>query len=310
MKRHFPPLHALRAFEATARLLSFQQAAQEMNVTHSAISHQIKKLEMELGKRLFERLGRSIALTDEGQRYFNEIHVALNKIESSTQEIFGEPDQGDLIVQVYMGIASRWLVPRIGDFRTLFPGIHIELSSSYQSWDFDPYTADLGIIYTEQKEPGLIYQQLFKGTLIPVCSPDLLGLGGESLNDLLDKPFLTVIESPNNLHYWLQSLEVRDDRVEVISEHDNHLLALEAAIAGEGVAVVHSFFASGDLASGKLINPMELQLPERGAWYLTQSTQNASDSKIARFSNWVHQQIAADHSLVRGDRGAGSQPQS
>ncbi|OMH29144.1 LysR substrate-binding domain-containing protein [Motiliproteus sp. MSK22-1] len=309
MKRHFPPLHALRAFEATARLLSFQQAAQEMNVTHSAISHQIKKLETELGKPLFERLGRSIALTDEGQRYFNEIHLALNKIEFSTQEIFGEPDQGDLIVQVYMGIASRWLVPRIGDFRTLFPGIHIELSSSYQGWDFDPYMADLGIIYTEKKAPGLIYQRLFKGTLIPVCSPDLFDVESGSLDDLLDQPFLTITESPNNLYYWLQYLGVKDDRVKVLSEHDNHLLTLEAAIAGEGVAIVHSFFASGDLASGKLIKPTEIQVPEQGAWYLIQSARNASDSKIARFSSWLHQQIAADQSLGRYQRAAGSQPQ-
>lgn len=303
MKRHFPPLRALRAFEATARLQSFQKAAKELNVTHSAISHQIKKLEEELGKPLFIRLGRTIALTDVAERYYVQIHDALNQIENSTMQLFGQPDQGDLTVQVYMGIASRWLMQRLGDFRQQYPRIHIELYSSYLSWDFEPNAADIGIIYSEKTESGMMYQQLFKGTLIPVCSPDLLSKfntpGDLSIDDLLTLPFLTISESPKNLSYWADHQAIDLHRINVVSEHDNHQLALEAAIAGEGVAVVHSFFASGDLYNGKLVIPSALSVPEIGAWYLVQSAKTLSDTKIIYFANWLYKQIVNDPLLPR-----------
>lgn len=300
MKRHFPPLNALRAFEATGRLLSFQQAAQELNVTHSAVSHQIKKLEQELGQDLFVRLGRSIAMTDIGQRYYQEIHQALQQIERSTMQLFGEPDQGDLVVQSYMGIASRWLVPRLGDFRQQFPNIHIELHSSYHAWAFEPHHADVGIIYSEQTAAGMIYQPLFKGSLIPVCNPELVADRSlSSIADLLKFPFLNITESPKNLPVWAQAQNIAVQQLNVVSEHDNHQLALEAAIAGEGIAVVQSFFASGDLASGKLVMPIELTAAEIGAWYLVQSSRNLSDSKVIQFSNWLYRQLMADQYLLR-----------
>ncbi|WP_027857903.1 LysR substrate-binding domain-containing protein [Marinobacterium jannaschii] len=300
MKRRFPPLNALRAFEATARLLSFQQAAQELNVTHSAVSHQIKKLEQELGQALFHRLGRSIALTDAGQRYFGEIHAALQQIETSTQAIFGEPDQGDLIVQAYLGIASRWLVQRIGDFRQRYPGIHIELFSSYLDWAFEPHVADIGIIYSEQTRPGLVYQPLFKGTLIPVCSPDLFENGrAESLQQLLQQPFLDITESPRNLPEWIRGMGLHEGQVRIGSQHDNHQLTLEAAIAGKGVAIVQSFFACGDLENNRLVIPIDLTVPEIGAWYLVQSASHRSDSKVIHFANWLYHQLMADEFLLR-----------
>ncbi len=300
MKRHFPPLNALRAFEATARLLSFQHAAKELSVTHSAVSHQVKKLEQELGEPLFERLGRRIALTDVGQRYFVEIHAALNLIERSTLEIFGDPDQGELTVQVYLGIASRWLVQRLGLFRQQYPGIRIELYSSYLGWEFEPHAADIGIIYSEQTQPGLAYKLLFKGALIPVCSPRLFpNEQPPSLDALLNKPFLSINESPDNLRAWLHAQGLDEVQVTVASVHDNHQLAMEAAIAGEGIAIVHSFFACGDLASGKLIVPIDRSIPEIGAWYLLQPSQNQGDPKVSLFSNWLYQQLANDEYLQR-----------
>ncbi len=300
MKRRFPPLHALRAFEATARLLSFQQAADELSVTHSAVSHQIKKLEEALGQPLFERLGRSIALTDAGRRYFVEIHAALNQIEHSTQMIFGEPDKGNLTVQVYMTIGSRWLIQRLGHFRQQYPDIHIELYNSFLDWDFEPHAADIGIIYSESCDQGLEYQQLFRGCLIPVCSPDLLTDGEvKSAAELLQLPFLNISESPDNLPAWLSAQGVDIDQVRVVSEHDNHLLALEAAIAGQGIAVVHSYFASGDLASNKLVIPLQRFIAEPGAWYLVQSAQHLTDRKISYFASWLHRQIAGDQWLHR-----------
>lgn len=300
MKRHIPSLHALRAFEATARLLSFQQAAKELNVTHSAISHQIKKLEQDLAEPLFVRLGRRIALTDVGASYACDIRDALNMIEDSTYRLFGDPDKGDLSIQVYMGIAARWLVPRLGNFREQYPDIHIELYSSYYDWEFEADAADIGIIYSEQTDPKLIYQPLFKGVLIPVCKPSLLGEQGEiSVERLAQLPFLDISESPDNLPAWLNTVGLSKDKITLVGEQDNHQLALEAAISGQGVAIVQSFFASADLASGKLVVPVNVSIPELGGWYLVQTVKSLTDSKINYFSNWLYHQLSADLSLLK-----------
>lgn len=295
MKRHFPPLNALRSFEATARLLSFQQAAAELNVTHSAVSHQIKKLEQDLGTALFSRLGRSIALTPVGEQYYVEIHAALLQIERSTLELFGEPDKGDLIVQAYMGVASRWLVPRVGSFRQQYPGIQIQLNNSYLGWGIDRDAVDVGIIYAEQVDNSLSYQRLFKGHLIPVCSPELLAAEGcQSLDQLLTQPFLNITESPDNLPHWLAAQQRSDDSITIVSEHDNHLLALEAAITGAGVAVMPVFFCCSDIASGKLVVPQPLLVPEIGDWYLVQQNANVANSRAICFSNWLLRELSQD----------------
>ncbi len=299
MKRHFPPLNALRAFEATARLKSFQKAADELNVTHSAVSHQIKKLEQQLGQLLFQRLGRTIAVTDVGQRYFVEIQAALNQIERSTLTLFGEPDAGELTVQAYMGIAARWLVPRLGLFRQQYPAIQVELYNSYLAWDFEPDKADLGLIYTEETKPGLVYQPLFKGSLIAVCSPQLFGTATVDRNTLLSQPFLPISESPRNLPTWLLAQGLDEQQVKMGYHQDNHLLALEAAIAGQGIAIVQSWFASADLASGRLVMPVDDSIPELGAWYLVQSARSLPDSKVINFANWLHHQLTCEQHLIR-----------
>lgn len=295
MKRHNPSLNSLRAFEATARLLSFQQAAKEMNVTHSAVSHQIKKLENDLEANLFLRQGRRIQLTEVGRLYYQEIHAALRRIEQSTQELFGEPYYGDLIVQTYMGITARWLIQRLGDFRKLFPYLHVELQSSYFNWGFDREKADIGLIYTENPLDGLVYQPLFRGSLVPVCSPELIEpFACNSLNDLCKQPFLNVIESPKNLPTWLRAYGLTRNQIQMKGEHDNHSLALEAAVAGQGVAIVPIFFACGDIASGKLIIPFECSVPELGCWYFVQEEVSLNNSRAMCFAEWVQRELKKD----------------
>ncbi|WP_133011333.1 LysR substrate-binding domain-containing protein [Marinomonas flavescens] len=301
MKRRLPSLNALRAFEVTARLLSFQQAANELNVTHSAVSHQIKKLEQDLGAELFVRMGRRVALTNLGQRYYQDVHDALQIIERSTEEIFGEPDQGKLVVQFYMGIASRWLVPRLGFFRQQYPELNVELFSTYFSWEYEKSASDLGVVYTEEKDHHLSYQYLFKGSLVPVCSPNLFSEQAcSSLAELLTKPLLHVSESPENLSHWLQQQGVMSlDNLEVKVGYDNYQLVLEAAIAGQGVAFVPAFFCCGDIASGKLTVPIELIAPEIGSWYIVYPAASRDNSRVNYFVNWLNKMIEQDSVLQR-----------
>ncbi|REG85891.1 LysR substrate-binding domain-containing protein [Marinomonas pollencensis] len=296
MKRRLPSLNALRAFEVTARLLSFQQAANELNVTHSAVSHQIKKLEQDLAADLFVRMGRRVALTSHGERYYQDVHDALQIIERSTEEIFGEPDHGKLVVQFYMGIASRWLVPRLGHFRQQYPSLNVELFSPYFSWEFEKGASDLGVIYSEEQDRHLSYQYLFKGSLVPVCSPALFDEQGcDSLTKLLTKPLLHVSESPKNLAHWLHQQGVMSmEQLEIKEGYDNYQLALEAAIAGQGVAFVPAFFCSGDIAGGKLVVPLDRTVPEIGCWYVVCSATSRANSRANYFVSWLHKMIDQD----------------
>jgi LysR family glycine cleavage system transcriptional activator len=301
MKRNTPPLNSLRAFEATARLLSFQQAAKELNVTHSAISHQIKKLEMDLEASLFLRQGRTIQLTEVGGLYYEEVHAALKRIEQSTQELFGDPYDGELILQTYMCIMSRWLIQRLGGFKRQYPYLQIQLYNNYLSWGFDKEKADLGLIYSEKIEKGLDHHRLFRGSLVPVCSPKLLeGREINRIEQLSELPFINIIESPKNLPNWLRSQGLSREDITVAEEHDNYSLALEAVSTGQGVAIVPIFFASGDIVSNKMVIPLEnLSIPELGNWYLVQEPDLLNSSRVNCFSDWLRRELKGDELLQK-----------
>ena len=119
------------------------------------------------------------------------------------------------------------------------------------------------------------------------------------MQELLEKPFLPITESPLNLPAWLKAQGLTEADVKLGIPQDNHLLALEAAIAGQGIAIVQSFFASGDLASGRLVIPIDRTIPELGAWYLVQSSRSMHDSKVTYFANWLYHQLSADKMLVK-----------
>lgn len=300
MKRHTPPLNALRAFEATARLLSFQHAARELNVTHSAVSHQIKKLESDLEIPLFLRHGRSVELTDIGRLYYGEIHQAFRRIEQSTIELFGEPNKGELTVHTYIGIISLWLIQRLSRFRQQFQNIQVELYNNYLGWDFEKDKADIGVIYSEQPTDDLIYHPLFRGSLVPVCSPQFLAENPcRSLNDLCRLPFLNVMESPPNLSLWAKHHGVRQDRLKIVNELDNCVLAVESSANHMGVAVVPIYFASAYLAANKLVVPIEYTAPERGCWYLVQEAEFLNNSRATCFGHWLRQELREDEILQR-----------
>lgn len=300
MKRYSPPLNSLRAFEATARLLSFQHAAKELNVTHSAISHQIKKLENDLEAVLFLRQGRSIQLTEVGRLYYEEVHAALQRIEQSTQELFGDPYDGELTIQTYMSIMSHWLMQRLGSFIKQFPHLRVQLYNNYLNWDFDKEKADVGLIYSENPTDDLVYQPLFRGSLVPICSPALIkDREIENVEQLCKLPFMNVTESPKNLPNWLRSQGLNRQRIKLKGEHDNYSLALEAVAAGQGVAIVPIFFATGDIANGTVVIPLECAIPESGNWYFVQGASLLNNSRVTSFSEWLQRELATDQILQK-----------
>ena len=172
MSRRLPPLNALRAFEAAARHLSFTRAAAELNVTQTAISHQIRALEERLGVRLFRRLPRGLLLTEEAQRYLPPIRDAFDQIALATERLGAVGASSTLTVSVLPSFAGKWLVPRLGRFRVAHPDLDLRISASSELVDFARDDVDVGIRMGSGRYPGLRVDRLFGESLVPVCSPD------------------------------------------------------------------------------------------------------------------------------------------
>ncbi|HER25487.1 MAG TPA: LysR family transcriptional regulator, partial [Rhodospirillales bacterium] len=174
MSRRLPPLNSLKAFEAAARHLSFTRAAQELNVTQAAISHQIKGLEDRLGVLLFRRLNRALLLTDEGQTLLPPTSEALDMLAGAIDRLGAQDRAGVLTLSTLDSIAASWLVPRIGKFRALHPDIEVRISSTDTLVDFSGDGIDMALRYSGGKTPGVESVLLMTETQFPVVSPLLL----------------------------------------------------------------------------------------------------------------------------------------
>src|SRR5918995_3893376 len=174
MTARLPSLNGLRAFEAAARHLSFTQAASELNVTQTAISHQIKRLEEELGVRLFVRQNRSLTLTAEAQEYLPGIRAAFNDLRLATDRLLRKDDDHVLTVSTLASLAAKWLLPRLTAFQEAHPGIDVHITTSTNLVDFRSGDVDAAIRYGRGSWPGLRAYWLMADELFPVCSPALL----------------------------------------------------------------------------------------------------------------------------------------
>lgn len=177
MKRRLPSLNALRAFEAAARHCSFRNAASELNVSHSAISHQVKALEHQLNIELFIRSARAVELTLPGRRYYHELRDALDRIDSATRELLNPQDRRILTVQVYSTFAVRWLVPRLERFRTTQPDIQIRLISAQTNVDFSHEDVDAAVWIGDPDEQDIHYDFLFHSQVQPEPAGRTIALG-------------------------------------------------------------------------------------------------------------------------------------
>ena len=192
LRRTLPPLTALPAFEASARLLSFTRAAEELYVSQAAISRHIRVLEENLGTRLFERFHRKVRLTDEGQRFQHTIAVALDLVENAAHELRGQVKSTDLTIAADLSMAHLWLLPRFSKFRAEFPDIDVSVLASEREADCLKEGIDLALLYGNGDWPGFDAHLLVREEIFPVCSPDYLRRCGPvtDLSELFDKVLL------------------------------------------------------------------------------------------------------------------------
>ncbi len=288
MARRLPPLNALRAFEAAARHLSFTRAAGELHVTQAAISHQVKALEEHLGRRLFRRLNRALLLTDDGQAYLPSVSRAFTLLNKATNDLLTKQAPGPLTVSALPSFAARWLVPRLGRFRHIRPDIDLRIDPSGELSDFAGGDVDVGIRYGRGKYPGLRADWLMTEDIFPVCSPALQE-GAHPLRDPADLEHQVLLHDDGHGDWrtWLLAAGVdRADPARGPIFTDSSML-IQAAMAGQGVALARGVLAADELAAGRLVRPFTLSLPTEYAYYLVCPEDSAEQPKIAAFREWL-----------------------
>ena len=298
MSGKLPSLKSLRVFESVARNLSFRKAADELCVTHSAVSHQIKLLEEELGVYLFHRQGRSIVLTEDGQMLYPVIHQSFVQIQDVVSRIKARNETQTLTIQTYATFGTKWLIPRLRHFQNLYPDIRVRLSISFVDVDFEKDDADVGILMGEQAWSHWHYEYLFNMDMFPVCSAHSYPSGVlPELNNLQDQQLIHLELAAEDWPLWLEQAGLPPETGQCGPVVDNYLQAFEMLDDGPYLAIAREAFVRKDLEQGRIVRPFSLTVPEPGSWYLVYPKQQHIKPEIELFNHWLQQQIRQDDAL-------------
>jgi LysR family glycine cleavage system transcriptional activator len=302
MAARLPSLNGLRAFEAAGRHMSFTAAAAELNVTQTAISHLIRRLETEIGVKLFNRQNRGLALTAEGRDYLPGVRTAFQDLRVATDSLLRKDDERVLTVSTLASLAAKWLLPRIALFQELHKDIDVHITTSLDLVDFRRDQIDAAIRYGRGQWRGLHADWLMADELFPVCSPALLE-GKNPLRKPEDLAKHTLLHTSGGFsddwRQWLTAAGLPAG----LSSHtgltfDQSLLTVQAAIDGLGVAIGRTSYVEADVQKGRLVVPFKISLPADAGFYLVYPAENAGTPKLKLFREWL---IAA----ARRDAGAG-----
>ena len=302
MKRRLPPLSALPSFEVAARLLSFSRAADELGVTHGAVSRAVRNLEDQLGVTLMVRATRSVRLTPAGISFAAEVADVLERLAAATSTATG---QSSSIVNVSTidSFAARWLMPRLSRFRQAHGDIDVRVSMTERLADFVSDGIDLAIRCGGGRYPGLTSELLMTEDHFPVCSPKLLK-GRLPLRSPTDLRHHTLLHDVFTVDWaiWL-----RRAGVDHINSHKGPTFlssdhAIQAAIRGEGVVLGRSALISDELAAGRLMRPFELSLPAGFAYYAVCPPRALKRASVKTFRDWLVSEAGAGQKKRRSRR--------
>ena len=297
--RKLPPLNALKGFEAAMRRESVREAAEELCVTHPAISYQLQLLESDLGVELFTREGRRIVPTRAAERFYPAVRGALEALIAAAESVRRAQADAPLRVQTYVTPSVRWLARRIPAFLAAHPEIRVQLSTCSLEWDFDESLADVGLVYCETPPSAeFLWRPLFDYTLYPLCAPALRARLGPRPRaaDLAGVPRVAMYSAERDWDTWFEAAGVGG--------------AGKAAIMVDtlAVALANGPFAEDDLASGRLVQPVELVVGGVGAWGLICRREKADDPRVRTFIEWLGAAVPAPGGGAAAQAGAVARP--
>ncbi|UES60090.1 transcriptional regulator GcvA (plasmid) [Roseibium aggregatum] len=281
-RRALPPLKALQAFEAAARLKSFTEAADEMNVTPSAVSHQVRNLEDWLACKLFIRKGRPIELTKEGMLFFEQVASSFDNIINAGKLLRRSTEPSQITVATMDSFAVNWLIPRLRELANSAYDVRVDAADEFVS--FETSSVDIAVRYGDGKWPGLNIERIFVDNLVVVCSPEV-HVG--SFEELMNQTLLHD-ESAVGWPQWISGagLPPRNDQAGDLFFSKTHF-AIQAAISGHGIALASLPLVVDALADGRLIMPFSHSIPGSGAYYLCSRENEESSDHLIAFIEWL-----------------------
>jgi LysR family glycine cleavage system transcriptional activator len=286
MPRMLPPLETFRFFEAAARHLNFTHAAQEMHVTHGAVSQRIKRLEEHLGTSLFRRSGRRMQLTDEGHRLLERVRTAISELAEGVEAIRSSNKDRILTISMMPAFATYWLLPRLAGFIERHPDIEVNIRPTLSLTDFTRDEVDMAVRFGPGTWPGLTSIKLHDEELVAVCSPTFRGGRlPRSPGNLLKMPLLHDERQPWSLWFKAAGLDYRETGQG--PRYGEQTVLLAAAIAGLGVALARALFVQADLESGRLVRLFPLGVRTKYSYFIVYPQGSETLGKIQAFQEWL-----------------------
>ncbi|MGX5219017.1 MULTISPECIES: LysR substrate-binding domain-containing protein [Pseudomonas] len=294
MRRQLPSMISLSCFSAFARHMSVTKAAEELNLTQSAVSRQIKNLEEMLGCSLVERVKQRLQLTDNGRQYVQEISLLLDQIEAATHQVRSS-HAGHLRVGAEPSFTTRWLLPKLRDYARLHPEIDLEIMNDLHRLYDGHEGYDVGILYGDGNWPEFDSQFLMEGEMVAVCTPELLEKHGEIIQrrDILRYPLLHhAAHSPqfrSSTQLWLDDAGLSQKEIEMLPGQrlEHFQFVLDGALHGLGATVLPRLFVTQDVEAGRLV--IACQTPLSCGKYYVVTPKSNRDAKASHFAQWLLQ---------------------
>lgn len=294
-RRLLPDLGNLQTFECAARHGNFSRAAQELNLTQSAVSRQIAELEAQTGQRLFERIRQRVVLSEAGQQALPEVRRILSDAERLMMDTLAAgPVTQQLRIASLPTFGSRWLVPRLADFLARHPDVALTVESRDRPFDFDEDPIDLAIHYGKPVWPGGVAQFLCTEIVVPVASRAMAaGLGA----DLATAPLLHMASRPR---LWSQWFALHGDGAEVWGgqRFDQFSMVIAAACAGLGVALLPTYLIESELGSGELVQLMDAPMQTENAYYIILPEARQGHRAATAFQDWILGQVSRSGPVI------------
>jgi len=296
-----PPLSPLLAFEAAARNLSFTKAGAELHLTQSAVSRQIQQLEKQLGVKLFERRTRALLLTESGQLLYRAAQDALGTLHDTARRLRGTASVKTVVVTTTPGFATLWLIPRLAGFTREHPDVDVRISAANEMVDLDRAGVDLAVRYAPEDSVSR-GRLLFGETVFPVCSPALAANPANPLRtpDDLHRHVLLYLEESRaawiDWDLWFHALGLHDFEPAGKLHFSHYDQLIQAAVAGNGVALGRNPLVRRLLREGRLVAPFENKVASSRAYYVIESSAARTKPQVRAFADWL---IAATNAETR-----------
>lgn len=303
--RKIPPVNAIRAFEAVARNMQFQAAAEELGVTPSALSYQIKQLEAHLGLLLFKRKNRAIELTSAGELLTGRVSGAFDKLEDAFALLKPETDDNTLVISSSLGFSAKWVAPRLHGYLDLYPEIDFRLSASMKLVDFISDGIDAAIRFGQGGYDGLYCELLFDEIVLPLIAPSLMDqIDGQANEKTLQQMNLLHDDSLKNIlgvdlwSNWVNAVGYSDLDITKGSRFSNADHAIETAIDGAGVVMGRLGFSSRDIDAGRLIAPFKKVISADRGFYFVCPPSAMEIPKVLNFLGWLRDEVAEQERII------------